>query len=740
MPDPIRFDVSNPQTPTAGPVIYISDDAVKWGRLDITLTNPATDNSDVKLEPGGVLQIYLEMLTPADIKNITLPAGSAWAGGPDPTNRHLELHPKQTIKIPAQSAITIELQNVLGHAPRQGKFRFYDQALGIRNAVVQGFVQRPPAEGASQWGLACVLDPRVEYQNQGNTIYVTGAGKPDIANALLVHLYRSVDGTLPSAGTPQLSFSFLTGDGELSLCSEDRLKKVTASIQDQMPPGRWKSPAADTQGQDTVWTVTPAGGDGDLFPEDGLLTLRFDTIVTDLPPGDSILFIHYTGITGYDDGHIQVSLSKTAPVPYLRSFVAYYDKAPVGTGATVHYGTLELGWDVFAAEAAVLRDVIAGPSSDQVLKATDTGTVQAVTANVSYQIIPRTAGVDDPDDGGELDLLVAAPTAKIAASASESGATLMWSCTEGNHCTLYQDGVLLADKLPLIGQRDVSVPRTGSSTLLIKCHGISVASATVETGWLDQCKRRIADLGGVLCAPEMCNESIIKNYSAALCNCRPPYENGCPPSNPPADCCAYDVASPVPVIAYSCYCCCGTSILVAAVAMAAGSKAAHEIEVGETVRVALDGALTRWSERAVAFSAGVGADPANPMIEVDFGDSASPGTILATRNQLFLMPGGVLKRAARLVAGRDMLMRADGGTAAVIALRATQALRGVHQIATSIDPASELAGHLIVLDGIVCGDYALQVNDLDSIRPDLMAQGHATLPELGSDGYPGEAS
>src|SRR4030081_3385442 len=97
MPDPLRFDVSNPQTPDAGAVIYISDDADKWGRLDITLTNTSTDNSDLKLDPGGVLQIYLEMLTPDDIKNITLPADSPWAGGPDTTHRHLELHPRQTI-------------------------------------------------------------------------------------------------------------------------------------------------------------------------------------------------------------------------------------------------------------------------------------------------------------------------------------------------------------------------------------------------------------------------------------------------------------------------------------------------------------------------------------------------------------------------------------------------------------------------------------------------------------------
>src|SRR5882757_3708050 len=160
MSDPIRFDVSNPQTPDAGAVIYISDDAATWGRLDITLTNTRSDNSDLTLDPSGVLQIYLEMLTPDDIKNIKVPPDSAWTGGPDTTNRHLALHPKDTIVIPSETSKAIELDNVLGHMPRQGKFRFYYESFGIKNAVIQGFVQRPPADDAAQWELAWVLDPR----------------------------------------------------------------------------------------------------------------------------------------------------------------------------------------------------------------------------------------------------------------------------------------------------------------------------------------------------------------------------------------------------------------------------------------------------------------------------------------------------------------------------------------------------------------------------------------------------
>src|ERR1700736_250509 len=116
----LRFDVSNPQTPDAGPVIYISTDADKWGRLTLTLTNTRTDNSDVTLDPSGVLQIYFEMLTPADIERIKVPDDSAWAGGPDVTGGHLELHPKNPIVISSQQSVSLELHDVLGETPRQG--------------------------------------------------------------------------------------------------------------------------------------------------------------------------------------------------------------------------------------------------------------------------------------------------------------------------------------------------------------------------------------------------------------------------------------------------------------------------------------------------------------------------------------------------------------------------------------------------------------------------------------------
>jgi hypothetical protein len=87
------------------------------------------------------------------------------------------------------------------------------------------------------------------------------------------------------------------------------------------------------------------------------------------------------------------------------------------------------------------------------------------------------------------------------------------------------------------------------------------------------------------------------------------------------------------------------------------------------------------------------------------------------------------------MAGKDMLMRPDGSAAPVIRMAATTGGRRVHHVATSREPAAEFSGHLIIVNGIVCGDYALQVSDLDSIRPQIMANGHADLPEFGTEDY-----
>jgi hypothetical protein len=257
--------------------------------------------------------------------------------------------------------------------------------------------------------------------------------------------------------------------------------------------------------------------------------------------------------------------------------------------------------------------------------------------------------------------------------------------------------------------------------------------------WYAQCLDNISKIpGGVPCPQDRCFH--VNSYVHAVCNCQPPYSNGC--TDPPTPgCCAYSASSPIFVVSNegSCYCCCGMMGTSTEVDVG-GQDAApvHEIAVGDVVRTALDPGLEEWALVPARFSSGTGAG--GPGVEIRFGDPHELETVVADKDQLFLVEDGRLKRASRLVAGRDKLTRPDGSRVAILDLAALDQAGPRHRIATSDGPAADWAGHLIVVNGVVCGDYALQLADLEAERPEMMAEGHAGPPGYGaaSDLDPGD--
>ncbi len=257
-----------------------------------------------------------------------------------------------------------------------------------------------------------------------------------------------------------------------------------------------------------------------------------------------------------------------------------------------------------------------------------------------------------------------------------------------------------------------------------------------DPSWLVKCRENIAKIpGGVMCPDQQCQ--VVLSYIGAVCTCTPPYQNGCP-DPPTPGCCSYGPSSPIFVFSKTggCYCCCGNSARKTKVAVGKGeARPIEEIEVGDTVHAALDPGLKTWGLFPARFSSGTGGASDLDGIEIAFGDSEAPEILVASPEQLFLVKGRRLKRASRLVAARDSLIRGDGSAAPVIALKAGKLTGPQHRIATSDGPATDWAGHLIVVDGVVCGDYALQLADLDAVRPELMVRGHAGLPVFGTPAY-----
>lgn len=250
--------------------------------------------------------------------------------------------------------------------------------------------------------------------------------------------------------------------------------------------------------------------------------------------------------------------------------------------------------------------------------------------------------------------------------------------------------------------------------------------------WLPGCKDNIARIpGAVMCDEQHCNDS--SKYVRLVCGCLPPYSNGCP--NPPTPgCCAFTASSPILAVGPSpCYCCCGDNASSGSTLAIGGgeSKPLNEIAVGDAVQAALDLDLETWALVAAKFSAGTGIGA--PGIEISLG-GATPRKIVADPDQLFLVAGR-LKRASRLVAGVDALTGHDRAAVPVLALAAVTVETPRHRVATSDGPATEVAGHLVIIDEVIGGDYALQLADLDTLNPAVMAPGHARLPVFGTLEY-----
>jgi len=229
------------------------------------------------------------------------------------------------------------------------------------------------------------------------------------------------------------------------------------------------------------------------------------------------------------------------------------------------------------------------------------------------------------------------------------------------------------------------------------------------------CEAQVKMLGGRLCPEVRCEE--LRAYLEEYCRCLGPYEHlrvPCVVDGKPSLCCPFSGSSPVPVYnadGTMCYCCCFCDEGSTQVAGADGFKAIEDVRVGDPV-LAADAAL-RWSLRTVEFSGGTGTDAlGTEMIEVTFsGAEGEEARLVVTPAHLFYLPDGTLKRADRLVAGEE-LVRADGGRAPVLRLEAGPRRGAVHHIATSATPATGVDGHLLNCNGIVTGDYALQLADI----------------------------
>jgi hypothetical protein len=187
-----------------------------------------------------------------------------------------------------------------------------------------------------------------------------------------------------------------------------------------------------------------------------------------------------------------------------------------------------------------------------------------------------------------------------------------------------------------------------------------------------------------------------------------------------------------PLLTVTCFCCCSCLAFGTPIATPDGAKAIELFNIGDSVSVgSWDKSKLGWANGLVQFSSGTDPGSINTMIFIQFGDGRK---IIATPDNLFLMSDGKLKRADRLVPGKDQILTADGSALGVSAVLSGQWTKGLHHIATGLEFTGSLDGHLINANGIVTGDYCLQINQHELIKRGLMDD-PADTPALGSSKF-----
>ncbi|MGU3495500.1 hypothetical protein ACLBXM_15785 [Xanthobacteraceae bacterium A53D] len=196
----------------------------------------------------------------------------------------------------------------------------------------------------------------------------------------------------------------------------------------------------------------------------------------------------------------------------------------------------------------------------------------------------------------------------------------------------------------------------------------------------------------------------------------------------------------------ACYCCCScfawnTKIRVPSANADTEVRFIQDIEVQDQVLAAWieprdDGTVgVTWKPREVSFSDGTSPSSVpQSMIVVQYG---AEGELTATPDQLFLMPDGKLKEAKRLTAG-DYLIDDEGQPVVVHGVYLGNYNGGIQHL--GVGPAPEdthvpVSGNLFSANGIIVGDFWLQVTYSSETHSEALAEGHAELPQIGSAAY-----
>lgn len=217
--------------------------------------------------------------------------------------------------------------------------------------------------------------------------------------------------------------------------------------------------------------------------------------------------------------------------------------------------------------------------------------------------------------------------------------------------------------------------------------------------------------------------------------------------------------------AQMCYCCCACYVVGTPISLLSGTnrteqtkttKAIEQFNIGDlvltaSVKINNNKVNLSWKESIVGFSNGTDKGNAH-MIFIHYGAISNNTTkgkiIITTPDHLFLMPNGKMKRADTLIPQDpnnknvgDMLVTSEGAPVPVRFATPGIWKKGVHHIAASLSSGEKYQkfdgntdGHFIESNGVVCGDYYLQIHQKELQAMGLM-DNLDKVAALGSEAY-----
>lgn len=137
-------------------------------------------------------------------------------------------------------------------------------------------------------------------------------------------------------------------------------------------------------------------------------------------------------------------------------------------------------------------------------------------------------------------------------------------------------------------------------------------------------------------------------------------------------------------------------------------KMIQDFNEGDIVLAA--GPDLKWSDKP-AFYSRASNDKNIPAIFLDYKIDGQSQQLIVSPHHLFLMPDKSFKAANQLKPS-DKLLSQTGEEIAILSINTAPFTGGMHNIATAPpgEPDDNPDGHLIVANGVVCADYALQLH------------------------------